>query len=378
MNFDFYFPTEIITGQNCVKEQFNKISSLGKKALIVTGKNGARQSGALGHVTEGFNSLNMPYTVFDGVGANPTVEMCEKAREKGKDCDFVVAIGGGSAMDAAKAIAVICAHPELPANSMYDKTLSALPLVCIGTTAGTGSEADCSAVITAENGTKKSFTNPAVFPVYSFCDPSYTLSLSYRQTVATALDAFCHATESLFSTKITGFSEIYSKRAIELIFPYLKKMAENTFDPRDFTARESLLYGSVLAGRAICFAGTGYTHPAGYPFTEKMGLPHGAACALFSADFLKRTGVSRPRLYSWLCDTCQGESTLYSVLSSLTKNNITVSMDFAKAVVDRVMVSGNLARSLCDHSEATVQDIVKPFVDDSQTESVKGNWLLGL
>lgn len=377
MDINFKFPTEIIGGQGSIKN-FEGVASMGRRALIVCGSAGARLSGALADVVKLLDSNNIDYSIYDKVSPNPAIDECEGARKFAEGAEFIIAIGGGSVMDAAKAIAVLCANPDLPAERLYDSSLCAIPIVCVGITAGTGSEANCSSVITNRLGQKKGFSNPAVFPRYSFCDPRYTCSLDLRQTVSTALDAFCHAVESLFSTKATLFSESYSERAIQLIFPALRKIADGGFIPEDMELRESLLYGSVLAGRAICFAGTGYPHPAGYPFTEHCGLPHGAACALFIEDFLKRTGSSRPEFYNWLCYTAGGENELYRVLRILTRNSFKISPEFADGVFERIKASNNLKRSLCPQTEDEIQSIIAPYVDEAQAELVTGSWDFGV
>lgn len=375
MNIDFYFPTVIVGGKDCVKTRFAPVLSLGGQALIMCGKSGAKSSGALDDVTAQLAAAGVHYTIFDGVGANPTIEMCEQAAAQGAGCDYIIAIGGGSSMDAAKAVAGMIANPFVPAEEIYSAKLSAIPVVCIGTTAGTGSEANCSSVITNRSGLKVGFSNPNTFPKYSFCDPKYTCSLGLSQTTSTALDAFCHSIESLFSHAATVFSDSYSERAIELLLPQLERLSTGDFDPADYAFRESLLYGSVLAGRAICFAGTAYPHPAGYGFTEAVGLPHGAACALFAFDFLHRTAGGRPDRYDHLCRTAGGESRLYNIIDTLSENSFTVSPAFADAAVARIMSSGNFKRSMLEQTEATARDIIAKMVVPDQQAAVAGEWL---
>lgn len=375
MNVNYNFPTELISGLGCVGASFDRVAALGKRALIMCGKSGAQKSGALADVCFSLDRCSVAYTVFDGIGANPTVDMCAAARSAADGADFIVAIGGGSVIDAGKATAVLCASPDKEAAALYDTTLPALPVVAVGITAGTGSEANCSSVITTPDGKKRGFSNVNAFPRYSFCDPAYTCTLSRTQTASTALDAFCHSVESLFSNAAGIFSNAYAEQAIQLIFPELRRLANGTFDPDNFESRERLLYGSVLAGRAICFAGTAYPHPAGYGFTEQCGLPHGAACALFATDFLHRTAASLPGAYSRLIAACGGEDELYRVLQILSENNFTINNAMADDVAQRIMASGNFARSLCSHTEETARSIVAPFVRGGQAERLLGEWL---
>lgn len=361
-------------GVGCLREQYAAIQPLGRRALIVCGKSGARRSGALSDMTDALDKLSISYVVFDSIGPNPTLAMCDAARQAAPDAELVVGIGGGSALDAAKAVAVLCRNPGLPPDAIYDTSLAALPLVCVGTTAGTGSEVDYSSVITDGAGRKHSFTNPAVMPAISYADPAYTCTMDLRQTVSTALDAFCHCCEAIFSGKATPLSDRYAEEGLELLLPQLARLAEESFDPNDLTLREPLLYGSVLAGRAICVAGTCYPHPAGYCLTEKTGLPHGAACGVFELDFLRRTGPARPDHYRRLCAAAGGEERLYRVLARLTDNNITVSTAYAETMAQRIAGSGNFKRSLCPQTIDTVRAIIAPMIDGGQTTDIAGRW----
>ena len=200
--------------------------------------------------------------------------------------DFVIGIGGGSPLDAAKAIAAFVANPHIAAEEIYDAerlTAPSLPIVAIPTTAGTGSEANLYSVLTLPNGQKKkTFKRQDSWPRVSFLDPKYTASLPKGATVSCALDAFAHALESYFSPKSTPDSERMALWAAAKIWPIL--LAE----PTEYTPamREDLLYAATAAGIAISITGTGFPHPLGYSITLLDGIPHGAACAVFDGDFI--------------------------------------------------------------------------------------------
>ena len=287
MKFDFNLPTRFLSGFGCIRETPTALL-LGTSAFIVTGKNGAKKCGALDDVTSVCDENGVSYTHFDEVRENPPLLTCfeggKRCREAG--ADFVVAIGGGSVMDAAKAIAAFAANPDATPEGLFDiaSLAPSLPIVCIPTTAGTGSEANPYAIMTLPGGTKKqTFNSPYSYPKVSFLDPAYTRSLSREYTISTALDAFAHALESYLSPKSSFFSEQAALFAAREIWNVISQYPD-TFDD---AMRESLLYAATAAGFAISVTGTGFPHPLGYSITLLDGIPHGAACAIFDGDFIE-------------------------------------------------------------------------------------------
>ena len=299
MKFDFYLPTRFYSGFGCVKANKDALL-LGTSAFIVTGKNGAKVCGALDDVISACKENNVHYTVFNEVRENPLLltccdggELCRRA-----NANFIIAIGGGSVMDAAKAIAAFATNPSTGPEGLFNAAALApsLPIVCIPTTAGTGSEANPYAIMTLPDGTKKqTFNSPYSYPKVSFLDPAYTRSLSREYTISTALDAFAHALESYLSPKSTLFSERAALFAAREIWNVISQYP----DEFDDAMRESLLYAATAAGFAISVTGTGFPHPLGYSITLLDGIPHGAACAIFDGDYIEyneRTPEGKERL----------------------------------------------------------------------------------
>ena len=158
MNLNVFMPVKLVTGAGCVRESAKELAKLGKVCLIVTGKNSAKVSGALQDVTDTLDSNGQKWLLFDEIGQNPKLTDCMRAAEKAivAGADFVLGIGGGSALDAAKCIAVLAANPGLTQAQLYafDWANAPLKIVAVGTTAGTGSEVtDARRVFT----TKQSF-----------------------------------------------------------------------------------------------------------------------------------------------------------------------------------------------------------------------------
>ncbi len=284
--FDLNMPTRIISGKGCIEANAS-LFAIGKKAMIVCGKTGARLSGALDAVSEVLKQNNVEFTVFDKISENPPLlTCCEGGRIAcDEDCDLVIGIGGGSALDAAKAIATFAVNPDIEPEDIFNFSVleRGLPIIAIPTTAGTGSEANPYSVLSLPDGErKKTFKAPWSYPVYSFLDPTFTLSLPHSVTVSTALDAFHHALESLLSPKTTDISEMMALCAAEGIWDVLTQYPEEF----SYEHREKLLYASCAAGIAISVTGTGFPHPMGYSLTMLDGISHGRACAVFAADYI--------------------------------------------------------------------------------------------
>jgi len=283
----FYNPVKIISGRGCVREY--DFSALGKKCLIVCGGRSARLCGALDDVRSALTAAKIAYTEFDKVEQNPSVETCyaagELARETG--ARFIVAIGGGSPLDAAKAAAYFAPNRHLTPDTLYDGECreNPLPVIAIPTTAGTGSEVTQYSVLTChriEN--KKTLKTPKIFPVAALLDAEYTVTLPPSVTNATAVDALCHAIEGYLSKSATVVSDSLAEKAMYYMGRGIRALAEGRLD---FALRERLLYGSMLAGMVISVTGTCFVHSFGYPFTYFEGLSHGVANACFLPAFVR-------------------------------------------------------------------------------------------
>lgn len=293
MDFNLNIPVKIVSGKNAVKNNAHLLSPLGKRCVIVTGGKSAVLSGALSDVEEALTENGISFTVYDRIGPNPRLDHCHEcgriAREFG--ADFIIGIGGGSPLDAAKAVAVYTANPDFSPNDIYTVTdrKKALPIVLVGTTAGTGSEVGRVSVLTdPETGRKKSIAPDDCYPTLSFADSTYTESMPYDITVSTALDALSHALEGYMSIKCSDIPTLFGERAIELIWEGLKYLHSEKTLP-DSTLREKLYYGSLYAGVTLSYCGTAFPHPLGYILTENYGIPHGKACTVFMEDFIKRS-----------------------------------------------------------------------------------------
>lgn len=292
MDFLLSIPVKVISGEGCVLKNSEKFASFGKRCIIVTGSNSAKLSGAIDDVTAALEKENIEYTIFSKIGPNPLLSVCHEGGKKARDfnADFVIGIGGGSPLDAAKAIAVYASNESLSKEEIYNATnrKPALKLVLIGTTAGTGSEVGKVAVLTNdETGRKKSIAYDDCFPSLTFADSKYTRCMPYSVTVSTALDALSHALEGYFSSKCTDIPTMFAEKAVKLIWNGLKELDRTKSLPTN-EMREELYYGSLYAGITLSYCGTAFPHPLGYVLTENYGIAHGTACAAFMPEFMQR------------------------------------------------------------------------------------------
>lgn len=292
MDFNFYSPINVKSGKDCVKENSPLLKKLGDKCIIVTGSSSAKKCGALDDVTEALEKEGIAFTVYDKITENPRIDHCHEAgclaREAG--ADFVIGIGGGSPLDAAKAVAVYAANPAFSAEDIYtpEKREKALPIVAIGTTSGTGSEVGRVSVLTnPATGRKKSIAPDDCHPTLTLADPKYTYSMPYGVTVSTALDALSHVLEGYMSVKCGDMPTLFGEKAIALIWEGLSYLHREKKVP-DEQLREKLYYGSLYAGLTLAYCGTAFPHPLGYILTENYGVPHGKACTAFMGAFIDR------------------------------------------------------------------------------------------
>lgn len=293
---NFYVPTRIFTGKGCVSAHAALFAEYGKKCLIVTGKHAADACGAFDDTASALVRAKVSFCRYDGITPNPTFASCAEAgaRAASFGADFIVGIGGGSPLDAAKAAAVFAANPGLSPDAFYggDWQNAPKPVFAVGTTAGTGSEVTPVSVITAPDGRKKSLRSPLIYPAAAFGDPTYTMCLPPEVTRATAVDALCHCAESYFNRTANELSRCFALRGAAILAHTLEKTVSDTALNDD--DREALYNASLYGGLAISVTGTALPHAMGYFLSEQYAVPHGFACAVYLEEFLRRSAEQAP------------------------------------------------------------------------------------
>ena len=353
----FYMPTRIIRGRDCVREEGARLAELGRHALIVTGKS-SRANGALADVIAALEANGQAATVFDRVTPNPTVACVREgiALLRAAGADHIVAVGGGSPMDAAKAIATLAVQErgdeEIFAGGY---AAEALPMAHVPTTAGTGSEVTPYAILTNDfQQTKTSITSPAMFPRIAFLDGKYMEGLPAAQTVNTALDAFSHAVEGMLSRNATPLSDLLAEACLRILYPLLGKTAS----PLTLAERDALLYASTLAGMAIAHSGTTAVHGMGYYLTYYYSVDHGRANGLLLGETLRLCEEKKvpalARILSAcgapLCDVCATVDALLGERESIPCERLE---EFAR----RAMGNKNIKKSAYEPTEEEVRRI---------------------
>ncbi len=288
MQFGFQIGTRVLFGKGCLFANKDILNKSGRRALIVTGKGSAKVSGALDHVEEILRDCNIQFSIYDKVQNNPSLENVAEGGRAAKEfnADFIIGIGGGSPLDASKAIAVLAVNNieplELYKNVFENKPL---PIVAIPTTSGTGSEVTPYSILTRDDmQTKMSFGNADTFPKVAFLDAAYTESMSSETTVNTAVDALSHAMEGYLSKRSTPISDLLAVEAIKIFGECTEALTSNNID---FDKREKLLYMSMLGGMVISHTGTTIMHGLGYSLTYFKDVPHGKANGFFMREYLK-------------------------------------------------------------------------------------------
>lgn len=251
-----------------------------KKIFIVAY---SAEAPALDRIKKDLASRNIGFVIYDKVVKEPDLPVIDDGTrllliEK---CDGVLALGGGSVLDAAKAIAMLAVNGGcIEDYQMHARPVefNALPLIAVPTTSGTGSEATrVSVVYNNNNGLKKSVYSPCMIADVAVLDPEVTLDLPSKITASTGVDALSHAIESYVSLDSNIYSEMYSMKAIELISRNLVPAVNNG---NDIEARGNMLLGSYMAGCALS-AGIGLAHMAAQPLGGLYRIPHGEACSIF-------------------------------------------------------------------------------------------------
>jgi len=278
----YFLPTEIITGRGCVSELGRASARFGERAMVVCGRSSARSSGLLERATQLLRAERLRVTIYDGVVGEAELPVVEEgialARREG--CQVFVGLGGGSAIDTAKAIAGMVSLPgsvwEYHAGRPLEKP--GAPLVAVPTTAGTGAEVTKNAVlIDPRRQVKRSIRDDGWFARVALVDPETTLSMPPQVTASTGADALCQAIESYTSIGASAVTDALAMRAIELIG---RSLLRACVVGDDVSAREEMSLASLMAGMAMANARLGAVHGMAHPLGSHYRIPHGVVCGL--------------------------------------------------------------------------------------------------
>ena len=295
-------------GPGARKELAGEVKRLGyKKALVVTDK-GLMKFGVAQKVIDVLDANNIPYAIFDDVKPNPTVtnvkngiEACKKA-----EADFIVAIGGGSAMDTAKGIGIVCNNPEfsdiVSLEGVADTKKKSLPIIALPTTAGTAAETTINYVIIDEVHQKKMVcVDPNDIPAVAIVDAELMYSLPKSLTAATGMDAMTHAIEGYITKAAWEMSDMFEIKAIEMIYKYLPIAVS---EPENPVGRNGMAVAQYIAGMAFSNVGLGVDHGMAHPMSALHDVPHGVACAMLLPVVMRFNAPVAKEKYTEIAKAC--------------------------------------------------------------------------
>lgn len=297
--YTYKMPTELFFGRGASSKIGEKVLELGgKKALIVTDK-GVVGAGLLSVIEESLKTSNIAYVIFDEVESDPSIETVAKGTEVLKEagCDIVLGVGGGSSMDAGKAVATMATNPGkifdyIGLGKVKNK---ALPIIAVPTTSGTGSEATYWSVLTDKKTKFKTGVGGWVLmPTLAIVDPLLTKTLPPKVTAFTGMDALTHAMESYVCKDTQPISEGLAIHAMKLIARSLRKAVANG---DDIDAREDMIMGSLMAAMAFNVTRLGLAHALVPPLGSRFNVPHGLANAILLPHVMEFNVMAIPEKF---------------------------------------------------------------------------------
>ena len=310
MNFNYFLPVNIVFGCGRVSETGQLTKPYGTRALIVTGRSSAKKSGLYDRVKDSLRAAGIDSVLFDKVQQNPLTTTAIEGAQFARDsrCDCVVAIGGGSIMDCAKAIAFLAVNDGDINDYIFGKAASdrALPLILIPTTCGTGSEGNGFAVLTnPENGDKKSLRCNAIVAKVSIVDPECMMTMPKKVLAAVGFDALCHCMEAYLSRISQPVTDALSLYAISLLAENLTAVYR---DSTNRTGWEKISLASTIGGMVINTAGVTLPHGMEHPASGLKDIVHGQGLAALTPVITEASCHGDPIRYGKIAQLLGGRT----------------------------------------------------------------------
>lgn len=325
--------------------ELNKIGveakAYGKKAMIVTGKGSSSKFNILNRVLEYLKKENVETIVFDKVEPNPRTTTVDTAAQIARDnnCDLIIGLGGGSPMDAAKAIAAGAAEnvpiwDMIPHGQTPRPLTKALPIIEIPTLAATGSEANCGGVFTNwEEHLKTVLFNPVLYPKVSIIDPELTLTVPENYTIDGGIDIITHVIEGFFTgVENTPIQDRFALSIVRTVIDNLPVVIKN---PKDINARSQLSWASTLALSGLINLGRGGSfplHAMEHALSGYYDISHGRGLAILLPRVMEYSYSSRPEKYAIMTKELFGADYKSMDETQLAKSSVESMIDFLKSV----------------------------------------------
>lgn len=363
--WQYQHPTEIVFGNGEINNIHTYLKGGGFQKALLIASNSAVKSSVASELKEA--SEGRIVEIVNGIEANPTtenVETCVRIAEKYK-IDGIVALGGGSVIDCAKATAIVFAQQTSIQELIEGETISnALPIIAIPTVSGASSEVSATAVINwEEKEIKHALISPLIYPKLAIVDPTLTLSCPPSVTAVSGIDIIAHSLDALTSVKASPLTNLYASEAAKIAFTYLRQAVS---DPSNTHAKEQLSFAAILAGKAFSQTGTTASHACSYYLTMKFGVPHAEACA-FTLDewFLLNVKTKSDILLDIRRIGFDSAEGLVNELNSLKKDlglrsrlhEIGVSLDDIDEIATQALSAANIKNNVTPVNHEMVRDI---------------------
>ncbi len=297
-------PTRIHFGAESINDLATQVRAFGGSRVFMVVDPGVVAAGLLPRITAPLETDSLPFTIYDQIDPEPGLKLADhgaKLAKKAK-CDCVIGVGGGSAMDVAKAVSILLTNGGKAADYIGLGKISkpGVPKIMVPTTAGTGAEVTFTAVfINEKTNSKAGMNGDPLYPDAAILDPTLTTSIPPHVTAATGIDALTHALEAYLSTQAHPISDMYALEAIDLIVGNLGRAYANG---DNLAARSAMLLGSLLAGKALATAGVGLVHAMAYPLGGMHQIPHGLANAVLLPYVMAYNLIGAPERFATLAE----------------------------------------------------------------------------
>lgn len=360
--FSFSVPQEIIVGKGSLARLPEAAEKLGgKHGFIISGPH-LNKMGIVASCSESLENAGIKVDAYTKTEGNPSVETVEKAAAAfcKSGADFIIALGGGSPMDVAKAVGVVARYggsiTEYEGGDRVPGDI--IPLIAIPTTAGTGSEVTAFSVITDHSRNYKlTVFSYKLIPAYAILDPELLTTAPVSVAAACGIDAMVHALEAYISKDASPFSDAMAEKALELIGKNIRRYVA---DRTDIEAAEAMITGSLFAGIAFSWARLGDVHAMSHPVSAYFNVPHGVANAILLPTIVEYNALADRgkylKLFNYISLTPASEAEFepFMLVDLLTELNeqlgipgslgeVGVTADEFDAMADDAMKSGNIA-----------------------------------
>jgi alcohol dehydrogenase class IV len=346
----FSTAAKIITGCGSFDELATNAVRLGRHALVVLGRHAMQQTGTTVRALGALEAAGCRTGVYGPVPPEPTVAHVDAGREvfRQAGCDLVIGIGGGSVIDVAKGIGAL-ARTDAPTATFFAGQPTpplGVPIIAVPTTAGTGAEVTVNSVLVNPAGpAKQSIRGDALLPAVAIVDPELTVSARPEITARSGMDALTQAIEAYWSIHASPITDALAMQAIELISGHIIRAFRRG---DDLAARESMAYGSLIAGMAFANARLGAVHGLAHPLGVRYGIAHGEVCAILLPHVMRLNRPFAPAKYQRVSQIVGGDAASFAArlldelgLPTTLRHASLKRADF-KTIVAEAMPSGSL------------------------------------